>query len=87
MSTAVSLSAGVYIGGELRARSSGGEHEHIYPATGECNVTVPLAGASEVDDAVASARDAQRAWMAHTVDRRRDMLIDAEAARPRRAGA
>jgi acyl-CoA reductase-like NAD-dependent aldehyde dehydrogenase len=64
------------IGGELRTRSSGGSHEHIYPATGQPNVTVPLAGISDIGDAVASARDAQRAWMSLTVDRRRDALID-----------
>ena len=76
MSTAPPLTAGLLIGGELRTRSSGGSHEHIYPATGQPNVTVPLAGMSDIGDAVASARDAQRAWMSLTVDRRRDALID-----------
>ena len=76
MSTAVSLSAGLLIGGDLLTRSSGGSHEHVYPATGRPNVTVPLAGAADIDDAVASAREAQRVWTSLTVDRRRDLLID-----------
>ena len=43
---------------------------------GEPNATVPLAGAAEIDRAVASAWEAHRAWMSLTVDRRRDLLID-----------
>ena len=74
MSTAVP-SAGLLIGGDLITQSSGGSHQHIYPATGQPNVTVPLAGTEEIDRAVASASGAQRAWMSWTVDRRRDMLI------------
>ncbi|MFV8049074.1 aldehyde dehydrogenase family protein [Mycobacterium sp. 48b] len=49
--------------------------EHIYPATGRPNGTVDLAGAAEIDDAVAAAAKAQREWVSLTVDRRRDMLI------------
>jgi acyl-CoA reductase-like NAD-dependent aldehyde dehydrogenase len=74
--TASSLTVGLLIDGELIGESSGGSYEHIYAATGRTNVTVPLAGAAEIDRAVASAWDAQRAWMSLTVDRRRDMLID-----------
>jgi acyl-CoA reductase-like NAD-dependent aldehyde dehydrogenase len=51
-------------------------HTHIYPATGQPNAHIPLAGADEIDRAVASAWDAHREWMALTVDRRRDLLID-----------
>jgi acyl-CoA reductase-like NAD-dependent aldehyde dehydrogenase len=76
VSTALSLPEGLFIGGKRVTRSSGGSHHHIYPATGQPNATVLLAGAAEMDDAVTSARDAQRAWMSLTVDRRRDMLID-----------
>jgi len=35
-----------------------------------------LAGAAEIDRAVASSWDAHREWMSLTVDRRRDLLID-----------
>lgn len=50
--------------------------EHIYPATGEPNGTVELAGAAEIDEAVQAAAKAQREWVSLTVDRRRDLLID-----------
>lgn len=50
--------------------------DHIYPATGRPNGTVTLAGAREIDHAVRTAAEAQREWVALTVDRRRDLLID-----------
>ena len=65
---ASSIDRGLLIGGELITAVLGRQHQHIYPATGEPNVTVPLAGAAEIDRAVASAREAQRAWMSLTVD-------------------
>ncbi|MCG5434052.1 aldehyde dehydrogenase family protein [Mycobacterium sp. MYCO198283] len=64
------------IGGDRLTATSHPCHEHIYPATGRPNATVALAGALEVDLAVAAAREAQRAWVSLTVDRRRDLLID-----------
>ena len=66
---------GLLIGGD-RITSTGHTHEHIFPATGHSNATVALAGAADVDRAVAAAREAQREWMAQTVDMRRDRLID-----------
>jgi aldehyde dehydrogenase (NAD+) len=74
--TTASLSGGLLIGGDRIADSSGGTHAHIYPATGQPNATIPLAGAGEIDRAVASAAEAHREWMSLTVDRRRDLLID-----------
>lgn len=67
---------GLLVGGERITNSSGASHEHIYPATGQPNATVVLAGPPEIDQAVSSAREAQREWVALTVDRRRDLLID-----------
>lgn len=49
--------------------------EHIYPANGQPNGTVDLAGAAEIDQAVQAAAKAQRDWVSLTVDRRRDLLI------------
>jgi aldehyde dehydrogenase (NAD+) len=72
----LSLPTGLLIGGDRVNESSGGTHAHIYPATGQPNAAVPLAGAAEIDRAVASAWDAHREWMSLTVDRRRDLLID-----------
>lgn len=63
------------IGDQRLAHSSGGEHQHIYPATGQPNAVVPLAGAAEIDSAVTVARQAHKVWMSLTVDRRRDLLI------------
>ena len=69
-------SAGLLIGGERIAQSSAGTHDHIYPATGQPNVVVALAGPQEIDRAVSNGWEAHRAWMSLTVDRRRDLLID-----------
>jgi acyl-CoA reductase-like NAD-dependent aldehyde dehydrogenase len=71
-----SLSGGLLIGGDRITDASGGTHPHIYPATGRPNAHIPLAGAAEIDRAVASAADGQREWVSLTVDRRRDLLID-----------
>jgi aldehyde dehydrogenase (NAD+) len=70
------MPSGLLIGGDRITESSGGTHAHVYPATGQPNATIALAGAAEIDIAVASAWDAHREWMALTVDRRRDLLID-----------
>ncbi len=67
---------GLLVGGDRITASSGALHEHIYPADGQPNATIVLAGAAEIDHAVASAREAQREWVALTVDRRRDLLMD-----------
>jgi aldehyde dehydrogenase (NAD+) len=76
MTLASTLSGGLLIGGDRITDSSGGTYAHIYPATGQVNADVQLAGADEIDRAVASAWDAHREWMSLTVDRRRDLLID-----------
>jgi acyl-CoA reductase-like NAD-dependent aldehyde dehydrogenase len=76
VTTAAPLASGLLIGGDLIAQSSGGSYQHIYPVTGLPNFTVPLAGTADIDRAVASAAEAQRVWMALTVDRRRDVLIN-----------
>ena len=73
---AADVPAGLLIGGHRVTSSSEPTHQHLYPATGLPNATVVLAGAREVDLAVASSREAQRQWTALTVDRRRDALID-----------
>jgi aldehyde dehydrogenase (NAD+) len=75
-SIADTLPTGLLIGGDRITNTSGGYHAHIYPATGQPNATVPLAGAADIDRAVAAAWDAQREWKSLTVDRRRDLLID-----------
>jgi aldehyde dehydrogenase (NAD+) len=66
----------VIIEGDRITKSSGGMYAHIYPATGQPNAHIPLAGADEIVRAVASGWEAHREWIALTVDRRRDLLID-----------
>ena len=68
--------AGLLIGSDRITSTSVDRHAHIYPGTGDRNATVALAGAEEMDFAVAKARDAQRQWMALGVDQRRDALLD-----------
>jgi acyl-CoA reductase-like NAD-dependent aldehyde dehydrogenase len=54
----------------------GGRYEHHYPATGEVQAVVPLAGTSDVDAAVAAARAAFPAWRDLDLNRRRDILLE-----------
>jgi aldehyde dehydrogenase (NAD+) len=52
----------LHIGGDARSSGSGGIHDHVFPGTGRVQAQVPLAGASEVDDAVDAARAAFGEW-------------------------
>ena len=54
----------LHIGGEARTSGSGGVHHHVYPATGEIQGAVPLAGPDDVDAAVRAAYAAYPAWRA-----------------------
>ncbi|WP_123027630.1 aldehyde dehydrogenase family protein [Mycolicibacterium stellerae] len=54
----------LHIGGETRTSGSGGVHHHVYPATGEIQGLVPLAGPDDVDAAVRAADAAYPAWRA-----------------------
>jgi aldehyde dehydrogenase (NAD+) len=76
MTLAPTLAGGLLIGGDRITDASGGTYAHIYPATGQPNAHIQLAGSDDVDRAVASAWDAHREWVSLTVDRRRDLLID-----------
>jgi acyl-CoA reductase-like NAD-dependent aldehyde dehydrogenase len=66
---------GLLIGDRLDTDTTGGEYEHEYPATGKPTITVPLAGAAEIDAAVHAARAAAPEWQSWTVDRRRDVML------------
>ncbi|MEV5829730.1 aldehyde dehydrogenase family protein [Spirillospora sp. NPDC052242] len=51
------------IGGEDVVEASGGVHDHVNPATGEVQASIPIAGAAEVDRAVTAARRAfEEVW-------------------------
>jgi aldehyde dehydrogenase (NAD+) len=66
--------AQLQIGDQLLESASGGTYEHINPATGEVQATVPLAGAKEVDEAVAAARRAFKSWRSTPAAHRRVLL-------------
>ena len=53
---------GHLIGGDWRPSGAGGTFDHRYAATGQVQARVGLAGATDVDDAVAAARLAQPHW-------------------------
>ena len=65
----------LHIGSELRTTGGGGVFDHVFPATGEVQGTVPLAGPSDIDDAVRAAHDAFGVWRTWTPWQRRDALV------------
>lgn len=64
----------LHLGHEQRASGSGGTHGHLHPVSQQVVATIPLAGGSEVDDAVARAETAREAWRRTSPEQRRDML-------------
>ncbi|MFJ3638188.1 gamma-aminobutyraldehyde dehydrogenase [Streptomyces sp. NPDC090108] len=63
-----------FIGGRLTKGTSGRTHTVVDPATGEAVYTYELAGADDVDAAVAAARAAFPAWSGATPGERSDAL-------------
>ncbi|MEY2524008.1 MAG: hypothetical protein QOJ66_2573 [Ilumatobacteraceae bacterium] len=66
---------GLLIGDRRVTDSSGTEYEHIYAATGKPTVNVTLGGTSEIDLAVAAARDALPGWRRMSASARRNLLL------------
>ena len=64
----------LHVGGEPRSRGAGGTHQHLFPATGEVQSEIPLAGAQDVDDAVDAAHAASSRWRRSSPWQRRDLL-------------
>jgi aldehyde dehydrogenase (NAD+) len=50
------------IGGDWSTSATGGSRPHVNPSTGDVQATIPMSGASEVDDAVAAAKRAAGPW-------------------------
>lgn len=65
----------ILIGEESVLKGTDGEHAHVNAATGRVQAAVPLAGADQVDRAVAVAREAYPAWRAWRPDERRNALL------------
>jgi aldehyde dehydrogenase (NAD+) len=57
---------GHLVGGDWVASHAAGTYTHRYAATGQPQAEVGLAGAADVDAAVAAAREAQPAWAARS---------------------
>ncbi len=68
-------SRGFLIGGDRIGRGSGGTYAHHNPANGKVQAEVVLAGAAEIDAAVAAARAALPAWRAMRADERAAILF------------
>ncbi len=66
---------GLLIGDERIADSSGGTYGHHNPSTGLLQAEVPLAGATEVDAAVAAARAAIPVWQSTPIPDRVAILL------------
>jgi len=65
----------LYIGGKRLADSSAGRQPHINPSTGKKTKDFTLAGAQEIDQAVAAARKALPAWKRLGASARRSYLL------------
>ncbi len=65
---------GLLIGSDRITDASGGVYPHHNPATGQVQAQVPMAGAAEVDRAVAAARAALPAWRAMPENQRGAIL-------------
>lgn len=68
------------LGDERRAEGAAGVLDHVNPATGKAQSSMALAGAADVDDAVAVATEAAAAWRATPGPERRDRLAALAAA-------
>ena len=66
---------GHWINGELVAGTSGRFADVYNPATGEVQAKVALATQAEMDAAVASAAEAQKAWGATNPQRRARVMM------------
>src|SRR3546814_13431179 len=66
--------AHLHLGHEQRTSGSGGTHPHLHPVKQEVQADIPLAGAREVEEAVAKAAAAQDDWRRTPPEARRDIL-------------
>src|ERR1700722_18587196 len=68
------LRSGLLIHGDWVDKGGGGSYWHVNPATGKKQAEVPLAGVSDVDRAVESARAGLLSWKALPAGARRSAL-------------
>ena len=67
--------AALLVGDQRIEDTSGGMHEHIYPATGKRTASIPLAGAAEMSAVVGVARTALAGWRSTPANTRRRLLL------------
>jgi len=68
------LNVSLHIGHATLSAGSGGVHTHINPVTGASQAAIPLAGAAEVERAVAAAEAAREGWRTTRPEARRAIL-------------
>jgi aldehyde dehydrogenase (NAD+) len=82
----------LHINGDKLTAGSGGTYDHINPVNGKPDATIPLAGATEIDQAVQAAHAAFQTWKRTAPAQRRRLLhnladlIEANAAEFGRLG-
>jgi aldehyde dehydrogenase (NAD+) len=64
----------LHLGHEQRPSGSGGTHPHLHPVKQTVQADIPLAGAKEVEEAVAKAEAVRDAWRCTRPEARRDIL-------------
>ena len=74
MASAAPPTVHLHLGHERRATGSGGTHSHLHPVRQDEQATIPLAGATEVEEAVVRAEAAREGWRRTSPERRRDIL-------------
>ena len=74
MASAAPPAVHLHIGHERRTVGSGGTHAHLHPVRQVTQAEIPLAGAAEVEEAVARAEAARESWRRTSPERRRDIL-------------
>ena len=74
MASAAPPTVHLHLGHERRATGSGGTHSHLHPVRQVEQATIPLAGATEVEEAVVRAEAAREGWRRTSPERRRDIL-------------
>ncbi|MFL6090178.1 MAG: aldehyde dehydrogenase family protein [Aeromicrobium sp.] len=65
----------LFIAGDWIGEATGGTFEHVNPATGSAQATLPMAGPAEVDAAVSAAQAAFAQWRDWPANERRDLLF------------
>jgi len=64
----------LHLGNEQRKTGSGGTHPHLHPVTQVVQAEIPLAGAKEVEEAVAKAEAVREQWRRTAPETKRDIL-------------